>query len=196
MRVVAALVLPLVCAACGARTGTLLDESSRGDAGPGDAALDAPVEDVESPEAAPACTPLAPSGGTCNDLTPSGPSVTVQCVSGTGPTPSGGTILDGTYEMVSSDFYGSPCSSDTERIVWNVCGDTWATDQVVSAGPPNLRIDGTVTVGPTTLVLETTCSSPTEPSTKFGYDATPTSLTIYTYGYGAGTVRVDRFTRQ
>jgi hypothetical protein len=188
--------LAVLLVACGARTGTL-EETLGGHAGESeDAATDAQVPDVEQPEAAQVCTAITPSGGTCNELTPSGPSVTVQCVSGTAPTPSGGTIADGTYEMVSSSFYGTPCTSDTERIVWNVCGDAWATAETLMLGPGTVRVDGTVTLGPSTVVLQTTCSSPTEPATKFGYDATPTSLTIYTYGYGAGTARVDRFARQ
>jgi len=193
--------------ACGART-PLFDVEAA-DAGQDVETLDANVPEVSAPETSlpeatpdegPPCMPPTPTATACNDLTPSGLPVTVQCAAGTPPTPTGGTVTDGTYEMVSSTFYGSPCPvDDVERIVWDACGQNWATAEfVITAAVPMTRlyINGTVTFEGGGVTLTPSCSTNGVNTTTFGYDATPTDLTLYVHGFQGGGVRVDEFVRQ
>lgn len=192
-----------LAAACGARTPLFGDDTS--DAGqdaiepsetgtPDAGAPDAP------PDVGPACMPAAITDAACNDLVPSGPPVTVQCETGAVPMPSGGTVVDGTYEMVSSRFFGPMCpSDDVEQIVWATCGSAWATAEVLmtSSVPTTfLYADGVVTFSGTSVALAASCATTPSSSRTFGYDATPDSLTLYIYGYTGGGVRVDEFARQ
>lgn len=110
--------------------------------------------------------------------------------------PSGGTVVDGSYDMVSSRFFG-PCTQDQERIVWNVCGNSWATaeEYTTSGATASKSVNGTVQYGQTEVDFAPLCPY-SDPAARFGYDATPTTLTLYIYGYGPGTVRIDSFARQ
>jgi hypothetical protein len=185
-----------LASACGARTP--LDDYDAG--APVDADIvDAPRDEGPAMDAPPdqytACVPVSPSEGVCNTLLLSGPRVAVACAPGMPPAPSGGTVADGTYVMVSSNFYGTPCIQDQERIVWSVCGTSWATsEEITTGGTTTTRLfDGTVAFAGTSFTFSPTCAPPGVATTMFGYDATPTTLALYTYGYGAGTVRVDSF---
>jgi hypothetical protein len=193
-------------AACGART-PLSDEeaasvdassdvvdASVNDVSPHDAAVD--VRDVG--DVAPLCTPVR-MGNVCNDLVASGPQVLVNCLRGPGgPTPSGGTIVDGRYRLVSSDFYGPCPAAETDRIVWNICAGVWATVQESTIGGrvTTQLINGHVAISGTTLAFQSTCATTGLPSATFDYDATPTTFTLYIHGFGPGTLRVDRFVRE
>jgi hypothetical protein len=202
-----ALVFFLGASGCGARSELEpsegyfpeLDGSASPDVG-FDEAPDAPHDVSPPPDSPPACKPLG-GGGTCNQLAATGSPVNVVCTpTGTAfPTPSGGPIVDGTYVLVASRFYGECPGPDRERITWVLCGEAWSTVQeqdVVGSPTTTQHIDGNVTLSGASLRFTPTCPVPGVPVTSFGYDATATTLQIYVYGYGQGRVRVDEFQRQ
>jgi hypothetical protein len=191
----AATISVALIASCGARTS--LDVA--GTIG-GDSAAPVATSDAASPP--PACTPLTSDAGACNDLQPSGAAIPVLCEQGPAPSPSGGDIVDGTYVLEASHFYGGcPTPGEVDRIVWFICGTSWATvqeaTQPATGIPTVLRLDGSanVTAAPPMVDVALVCAPPGTPGGRFGYDATPTSLTLYVYAYGGGSVRVDRFSR-
>lgn len=124
-----------------------------------------------------------------------------ECLAATLPTPAGGTILDGTYVLTASAFYGTPCPSpEQDRDIWYVCGTTWQAVQELTAGTAPAVVytyDATITpTGDSSFALNVTC-----PSGVMGvsrqYTATPTTLTLFVgEGMAAGTGRVDIYTRQ
>jgi hypothetical protein len=192
--------------ACGART-PLFDVEAA-DAGQDVETPDANVPEVSAPETSlpeatpdegPPCMPPTPTATACNDLTPSGLPITIQCAAGTPPVPSGGNVVDGTYEMVSSTFFGSSCPmDDVEQIVWTTCGPYWTTAEILMGSVPKtlLYINGTVAFEGGGVTLTPSCSTNSVNITTFGYDATPTDLTLYVHGFQGGGVRVDEFVRQ
>ena len=113
------------------------------------------------------------------------------------PVPTGGAIADGTYLLALSTFYGSPCpSQEQDRDTWLVCGTTWQHVQESTA-------QGTVTVNNynfnvnpsgSNLMLQGICGFTM--TATFGYDATPTTLTLYVSGAGTGSGRVDVYNKQ
>jgi hypothetical protein len=153
------------------------------------------------PDGGGTCNPTLPDGGACNSLEPSGPLVPYQCIAATMPTPAGGTIVDGTYVLTSSAFYGSPCPApEQDRDEWLICGTNWQTVQELTAGtnPAVLHtfdVDVTPAGGPA-LNVQITCGAPLSTIT-FQYTASPTTLTLFVGGgSAAGTGRVDTYERQ
>jgi hypothetical protein len=126
--------------------------------------------------------------------------VPYECLSTTLPTPAGGTIVDGTYVLTASAFYGTPCPApEQDRDLWLICGNNWQTVQELTAGtsPAVLHTyDANVTpAGSDSLTLALTCPSVT--NVTFQYTATPGTLTLFVGGgNAAGTGRVDTYTRQ
>jgi predicted small lipoprotein YifL len=192
--------------ACGART-PLFDVEAT-DVGPDVEIPDANAPEVEAPDTSlpeatpdegPPCMPPTPTATACNDLTPSGQPVTVQCAAGAPPPPTGGTVTDGTYEMVSSTFFGSDCPvDDVEQIVWTTCGPYWTTAEVLMGDVQtnSIYVNGSATFGGASVTLTTTCSTTSVSGVTYGYDATPTTLTLHIHGFNGGGVRIDQFARQ
>jgi hypothetical protein len=151
-------------------------------------------------DVAPACMPVH-MGNACNDLVPFGPLVPIKCAGNAQqPAPTGGTIEDGRYVMVASELYGTCPSPENDRIVWNICNGVWATVQEswvngVMQTPPQY-LNGSVVTTSTSFTFKSSCASAGMTSANFGYDATPGTLTIFVYGFGPGTLRVDHFVRQ
>ncbi len=139
-------------------------------------------------------------GNACNSLTPIGPLVPYECLGAPIPTPAGGTILDGTYVLTASAFYGTPCPApEQDRDIWYVCGNTWQAVQELTAGTsPAVTYTYESTIAPTgasSFTLDVTC--PTVTSVMRQYTATPTTLTLFVGDtMGPGTGRVDTYTRQ
>jgi len=117
------------------------------------------------------------AGATCNGVTPLGKDVTQTCKTGALPAAKGGTVKDGVYVLMSTDFYSSSCTSGTYASTIYVCGGTWAISQggtvASSAGST-----ATATFSGTTLTLATTCGG--SGSMGSPYDATDSTITIYT----------------
>jgi hypothetical protein len=150
-------------------------------------------------EAAGACVPPpTPDAGICNPLGVTGAPVPIQCA-GTQkpPTPSGGTIADGTYVLTSSTYYGTCPQPEQDRITWSVCGDTWQTAQesTINGQKTVQVVDAMVTQSGMNLSIHVVCG-PMQTLT-FGYDATPTTLTLFTWAPTSAPMgRVDVFARQ
>jgi hypothetical protein len=196
-----AFVAVAVLAACGSRTslapaseGNREGERATGDASGG---FEAGSAESAAPDTGP-CSPIVPSGGVCNDLSPLGPSVLVECLGNAPPPePSGGTLSDGLYALTRSRFYGACPTGEQDQITWSLCGTQWATLQSSTPPkPPARNIDGQVTVSSTSILFQPTCPSSGVPQETYGYDATPTEITLHVYEPGLGSVRVDTLTRQ
>src|SRR4051812_14699317 len=77
----------------------------------------------DGPGGAGSCSANVPRGQACNTLTSVGATVTPTCVSGTIPTGTGGTIVDGTYTLISQTYYGSTaCSSVAVNATLEIAG--------------------------------------------------------------------------
>ena len=115
------------------------------------------------------------------------------------PTPSGGTIVDGSYMLQAEVFYGASCPpAEQDRNTWLICGSTWQTVQELTpqGGPVQTHwYNFNVTHSGANLTLNGVCGfNSTAP---IQYDATPTTLTLYVGGgTGPGTGRVDRYVLQ
>jgi hypothetical protein len=118
------------------------------------------------------------------------------------PTPTGGTIADGTYELDSYDIYAGPPDSNQvdapvsgapayAEVLRVTGGTTWYTGADYK-DPPSYRA-GIWQIDGTTLVEEVGCPVPST-NPVGGYDATSTTLTIYV-GDGAGA-HVRRYVRK
>lgn len=162
--VVSVLALGGVLAACSSSSG---GGGTPGDSGTSDAASD--------------------SGGACNSVAKSGPVVTITCASGAVPAGTGGTIVDGTYNLTAHVRYladGGACSGGTDQSTEVIAG----TSVQVIGGTGALS--GTITVSGAMLTFNITC-----PSAASGVDtftATPTTLTIFDAMAG----RVYTYTKQ
>src|SRR5262245_20771788 len=68
-------------------------------------------------------------GEVCNELVNDGPAVSATSVAATAPTPTGGTITDGVYELIALTAYSRPGGSTTApsgvySAVFAIMGDT------------------------------------------------------------------------
>ena len=143
----------------------------------------------------PAGGPNGEGGTTCNGVIIGGSPITTTCHMGMPPQPSGGTILDGRYVLDQLDYYGDPgqCPVSPERIVWQICGSSWATVQEHDLSTNYYSATVMQSAGaPTSLTLDVSC--PQAQSVMDGYIATPTSLTLF-ITFGTNAVRLDRFKR-
>jgi hypothetical protein len=190
MALVTTAVVSLAAAGCGSRT-----PLSSGPA-PGDAGRD----EVSEAGDGMGCVSVGNRGGACNSLAATGNPVPAECVAAPVPSPNGGTIADGIYVLERSRFYGGCPTVEADRIVWQVCGSSWQTEQEVTMGmnTEDRTIDATVQINPAnaTVAFDLTCAPNGTPNETVGYFATPTSLSLFIYQYGPGIVRVDDLARQ
>lgn len=138
-------------------------------------------------------------GATCNTLSAAGPCVTTTISNGTPPTPAGGTIVAGTYNVTSQTVYGSAdagTSSEPYRETVAVSGVTptsltFALVQV--SGTHTNRTSGTDTISGTTVSAMNSCPPPGDGGSQgaaLGYTATPTTVTLISSDNGVTTVIV------
>jgi hypothetical protein len=134
----------------------------------------------------------------CNGLPP--PQVTFTATAGAGaaPTPSGGTIVPGTYDVTADAVYGAsmlPTGVSPEEYVF-----TESTFQGVTL---NYAADeGSWSASGTTLTLSYNClckasdgcSTPAPAS--FGYTATPTQILFIESGFTYGGTTVQTYTKR
>jgi hypothetical protein len=204
MRSILAWVLPasLVAFACSGGdsnggSGDAGNDTASGDTGSNDGPADSPADVTDS--GATGCPPQDHAdGAACNMLSPMGNPVTINCQANQmPPSPSGGTIADGTYVLTSSTWYGPCPPAESDRITWLVCGSTWQTVQegTINDDTSTTHTDAHVTSSGSLLTIDFNCGN--TGTVTIGYDASPTMLVLYFAGTGGVTQgRVDTFTRQ
>ncbi len=185
---VAAIAYLCAGAACG---------SSQAASDAGDAGSDAGIVVSDAGEGAGSCSANVPHGQACNTFTSLGAPVTPTCMSGTIPTGTGGTIVDGTYTLISQTYYGSTaCSSVPVNATLEIAGECV---QEVSSTPLPVTASTTHTVSGATITRTVTCidlgidAGP--PSLDFATDtftATPTTFTIFIKNSGTSSPNSDR----
>ncbi len=143
--------------------------------------------------AAQSCPAPAPAAGqTCNGIKPDGAEIGVVCKTGAPPMPAGGVITEGAYVLSAVELHQTGCVPSSARGQLFICGSTWsfAFDHA-----------GTVSAATTTATSATALSyslAQTCPAIAGGtpevirYDATPTTLTVYSGT--ADAVEVDHYT--
>jgi hypothetical protein len=105
-------------------------------------------------------------------------------------------IHDGAYVLVAATYYGPCPAAEQDRFSWLVCGSSWQTvEDFTTAGTTTTRQGNvSITATGTSLNAQFTCGA--TGSVTYGYDATPTTLTLYVPDPGGTTGRVDTYTRQ
>jgi hypothetical protein len=160
----------------------------------GEAASDA----GDGPGAAGSCSANIPHGQACNTLMSVGAAVTPTCMSGTIPTGTGGTIVDGTYTLTSQIYYGSTtCSSTPINATLEIAG---GCVQEVSSLPIPVTGSTTHTVAGATITRTLTCldlvgidaGSVTADFATDTFTATPTTFTIFIKNSGTSSPNPDR----
>lgn len=140
------------------------------------------------------CPAPAPGAGqTCNGITPDGAEINVTCKTGLGPAPKGGSITGGAYVLTAVELYRTTgCTPGTARAQLYICGATWsfAFDQGTAA--VNAATTTATVASPTTYSLAQTCPAGLGSPQIMGFDATATTLTLYTGS--ADTAEVDHYT--
>jgi hypothetical protein len=136
-----------------------------------------------------------PNGPVCNNLVADGPTVPYTVVAAAAPTPAGGTITDGTYELTSLTVYtgvnGSttPIAS-TACMVMTVAGSTVQTVDVVNG--QEHRYTSTLSVSGTMFTMNDTC--PARDTSSIQLTATATEIRLY--GTQSGFTMELRFTKR
>ncbi len=165
-------------------------DATHGDGSGGDAAL------VEAGDDAGGSGDAA-DGGACNALVNSAQAVTIQQVAMDPPSPTGGTIADGTYDLTAVAIYTGPNGpsgpSGTSQTTIAIAGDTI---QVVGNGQPERRTVTLATMG-STFTATDTC--PDTKVTMGSYSFAGSALVIFLDGgtddAGKRTV-AETFTKQ
>jgi hypothetical protein len=109
----------------------------------------------------------------CNALVNDGPEVRYVVQAGTPPTPIGGMVADGTYEMTALNLYGvTSAPTAVVRAVFEIAGTTM--QQVGEIDGDEKTYTSTYTTSGTTLRVRDSC--PVESLDESEFTATPTDL--------------------
>jgi hypothetical protein len=113
--------------------------------------------------------------------------VTVQLGTGAPPTPAGGNIVAGTYQLTSDTVYGASDSGNQQDdrrdtlMVSSVVAGAFTLDQVRASGTHTERSHGTVVSSGTMVTYTPTCPPPGDGGDSGGsanYTATSTTFTL------------------
>jgi hypothetical protein len=144
------------------------------------------------------------ASGACNSIPPPASTITVTC-NATAPLPAGvgGVVHDGTYRMISAEYYGDGMACpqpETDGVTWDVCGSSWQisqNDSINGTPEPALIANATVVAAGTNITITLTCGLTDTQPIIYGYDADAQTLRIHTSTAGAPNVgRIDTFARQ
>jgi hypothetical protein len=130
--------------------------------------------------------------GACVDIASAPPAVAAIATSGAAPTPTGGTVVDGTYQATAVKVYGTMAVAGTQTGTFGgVYKVTAPSIESVYAGSnvSSFYGSGTFSVSGGTVNVTYSCSSTGPGSTSFGYTVTSaTTLDITTQGTGYTSV--------
>ena len=147
------------------------------------------------------CGADVPPGQECNALANVGGIVTPTCTTGTAPTGTGGTIVDGTYVLTSATKYDASCTTPVpfaETV--EIAGDCL---QVVFGDILSGTDSGRLTTQGTSIAFTQTCVHVDTDGAIFvpdvsmkTYTATTATLTLFAVNATTGTSDVSVFTRR
>jgi hypothetical protein len=152
-------------------------------------------------------TSTSPSvGDSCNTVDATGPCVTSTVGSGTPPTPAGGSIVAGTFDLTSLTVYpiadaGTQTGTDTRReaLAFSAVTTSTLTLQMTQAsGTTIARQAGTVVISGSQVTFTPTCPPPGDAGDNggsAGFTATSTTFTLFDTGDG-GDLRVSVYTKR
>jgi len=132
---------------------------------------------------APACSDDSaerPSGDeqeVCNELVIDGPQVTYEVVTGTAPTPAGGTVTDGTYELTALHLYDWTMPTPTAVLIGTIVFEGNTMQQALSRDFVETRYTSTFTTSGTLFTMTDTC--PAAAVDQANFSATANDFTFY-----------------
>jgi len=126
----------------------------------------------------------------CNDLVLDAPDYAMSSDPGMQPAAKGGSIVDGTYFVMGTVWYGQAAGLDLPlgRAKFVLSGDTWEEVEDLDASTeddshePTQHYTYTATTSGTSVTVVPTC--PTATTQTFGYTAEGTSLTLHILDHG------------
>jgi hypothetical protein len=152
-----------------------------------------------------ACGDATGTGHSCSSITAgaTGPCVTPTVSSGTAPTPVGGSVVAGTYNLTASTFYGTLSDGggqngdfQTDReafIVKNPTATSFTLDQVRVSGSVTETDEGMVAISSTTVTYTPTCPPPGDGGNQGGsasFTATSAAFTLIQSENGGTLVKI------
>jgi hypothetical protein len=121
-----------------------------------------------------------PDAGTCNSIPLMGPVPMISASSTRPPPPTGGTLLDGRYELVSGTIYGSPGGAPSiGRMTVQIAAGVWQMAVEGMPGGPAQRTTYWYMTSGTSMTLALVCGGGGGPAPTFGYDANPMILNMH-----------------
>jgi hypothetical protein len=124
----------------------------------------------------PACTEPEPVDDSCNQLVNDGGEVVYALLAGAAPTPAGGTIALGKYELTALNLYGvnPPMSAEVRREVIEIAGTS--VQWVLESDGEEARYASNFTTEGTTVHFDISC--PNQYRSTFLFTATPMELRL------------------
>ncbi len=154
-----------------------------------------------------ACGEGTGTGSVCDTvtITPSGPCVTATVSTGTAPTPGGGAISPGTYNLASVTVYNLPDAGNQTLVVGRetivvgtVTAGSFPLERVSVSGTRRSSSSGTAMVTGTTVTFTRTCPPPGDAGDTggtVGFTATGSSVTLIDSSSGDGSIEVSLYTK-
>jgi len=173
----------------------------------GSAGADGATADADGSAATCGTSPAATIGAACNTVDATGPCVMPTAGTGTVPTPAGGAIQGGTYDLTSLTVYstsdaGVQVNGEEPRrgtlVIPAVTTGTFAIQMTQASGAAVERQAGSVVVAGTTVMFTPTCPPPGDGGDSGGtasFTATATTFTLFEMN-GDGVVNVDVYTKR
>jgi hypothetical protein len=119
----------------------------------------------------------------CNELVNDGPDVTYEVVTGTVPTPTGGTVTDGTYELTALHLYDWTMPTPTAVLSGTIVFEGNTMQQALSRDFVETRYTSTYTISGTMFTMTDTC--PAAAVDQASFSATANDFTFYKDNDGA-----------
>jgi hypothetical protein len=118
-------------------------------------------------------------GAPCNTVALGGEVITSIAATGVVPTPSGGTIADGTYLLTKSQAYPpATLPSWSMRLAYRITGNLLEVAEDSGSGTPIFAYNYSTSTAGTTWYLTETCGGGIVGASPSPYTATPTTLTL------------------